>query len=586
MHDEALTLWAPRATTVSVVLPSAGVSLPMAATGEGWWATPALEPGTDYAFSLDGGPALPDPRSPHQPHGVNNASRTFDASAFQWPGDWAGMPARGAVHYELHIGTFTPEGTLDSAIARLPHLADIGVQMIELMPVAAFDGNRGWGYDGAALFAVHEAYGGPAALQRFVAAAHTAGMGVCLDVVYNHLGPAGNYLAQFGPYFTDRHTTPWGDAVNLDGPDSGPVRSFIIDNALRWFADFSVDALRLDAIHALVDDSDVHLLAELSERTEALARELGRPLSLTAESDLNQPRVVLPRDAGGLGMQAQWADDVHHALHTVMTGEQHGYYVGFGSLEILRKAMTAVFVHDGEYSEFRGTRWGAPVPPSVPGHAFVISAQNHDQVGNRALGDRPSRVLTDAQLAIELAVLITSPYTPMLFQGEEWGARTPFQFFTDFSDPDLGRAVAEGRTKEFGSHGWDALYGGTVDVPNPQALATFEVSKLDWSELERPSHARLLAFTRALIRLRRDVPEIADDDRARTSMDIGPDGSWFVIHRGGVAVVVNLQAERLVVPLEGASRRSNLLAWEPVDLSAGGVGLPAHGVAVIGPSAP
>ncbi len=583
MLDEALTLWAPRADTVSVVLPTEGQTLAMTADGGGWWSTPALDPGTDYAFNLDGGPPLPDPRSPWQPHGVNDASRTFDASSFQWPGSWAGMPARGAVHYELHIGTFTPEGTLDAAIARLPHLAGVGVQMVELMPVAAFDGNRGWGYDGVALYAVHEAYGGPAALQRFVAAAHSAGMGVCLDVVYNHLGPAGNYLSQFGPYFTDRHTTPWGDAVNLDGPDAGPVRSFIIDNALRWFTDFGIDALRLDAIHALVDDSEVHLLAELSERTAALADELGRPLSLTAESDLNQPRVVLPRDEGGLGMHAQWADDVHHALHTVMTGEQHGYYVGFGSLEVLRKTMTSVFAHAGEYSEFRGTTWGAPVPDSVPGHAFVVSAQNHDQVGNRALGDRPSRVLSDAQLAIELAVLITSPYTPMLFQGEEWGARTPFQFFTDFSDPALGKAVQDGRTEEFGSHGWDVLYGGNVDVPNPQALATFEASKLDWSELAQPAHARMLAFTRSLIQLRSDVPEIADDDRARTSMDIDPDGSWFVIHRGGVAVVANLAAQRHVVPLAGAQRRTTLLAWEPVALGADGVGLSGHGVAVLGP---
>lgn len=580
---EQLTLWAPRAEAVSVVLPTQDRTVVMQAVGAGWWSAPALAAGTDYAFSLDGGQPLPDPRSPWQPHGVHDASRTFDASAFEWEAGWAGIEAPGAVHYELHVGTFTPEGTLDAAIERLPHLVDVGVQMIELMPVAAFDGDRGWGYDGVALYAVHDAYGGPAALQRFVAAAHAAGIGVCLDVVYNHLGPAGNYLARFGPYFTNRHSTPWGDAVNLDGPDAGPVRSFLIDNALRWFRDFGVDALRLDAIHALVDDSEVHLLAELADRTQALAAELGRPLSLTAESDLNQPGVVLPRSVGGLGMQAQWADDVHHALHTLMTGERHGYYVDFGSLEVLDKAMTSVFVHDGGHSSFRGTDWGAPVPASVPGHAFVVSAQNHDQVGNRALGDRPSRVLTDGQLAIELAVLITSPFTPMLFQGEEWGARTPFQYFTDFSDAELGEAVRVGRTHEFGSHGWDVLYGGSIEVPDPQALSTFEASRLEWSEREEPAHARLLAFTRELIRLRRHVAQIADDDRSQTSLEFDATESWFVVHRGGVAIVVNLAADEQVLPLVGADRRGILLAWEPPTLGCDDVGLPGHAVAVLGP---
>ena len=586
MTSEDLTLWAPRAEAVSIVLPGSGDTRAMQATGDGWWSTPALAPGTDYAFSLDGADPRPDPRSPWQPVGVHGPSRTFDASQFQWPADgWQGRKAPGAVHYELHVGTFTPEGTLDSAISRLGHLADLGIEMVELMPLAAFDGDRGWGYDGVSPYAVHAPYGGPAALQRFVAAAHGMGIAVCLDVVYNHLGPAGNYLAMYGPYFTSRHQTPWGDGVNLDGPDSGPVRAYIVDNALRWFSDFGIDALRLDAIHALVDDSDTHILAELADRTAVLAAELGRPLSLVAESDLNQPEVVLPRPAGGLGMAAQWADDVHHALHTLMTGERHGYYVDFGTIEVLDKALTGAFVHDGGLSTFRGVPWGAPVPAQLGGHSFVVCAQNHDQVGNRAIGDRPSRVLSDGQLAIEAAVILAGPFTPMLFMGEEWGARTPFQFFTSFSDPELGEAVREGRTREFGSHGWDVLYGGSVEVPNPQDAATFEASKLDWAEAEEPAGARLLEFYRRLIRLRREVPEIASDDRSLTGLDHDPgDETWFVLHRGAAAVVVNLSAEAQLVPLAGADRRDMLLAWDPVVATAEGVQLTGHGVVLLGPA--
>ena len=587
-----LALWAPRASVVDLVLPARSTTMPMRPAGEGWWSAPALPHGTDYAFSLDGGDPLPDPRSPWQPAGVHGPSRTFDATAFPFDaeegGRWHGRDARGAVGYELHIGTFTPQGTLDAAIDRLDHLASLGVGMVELMPVAAFDGNRGWGYDGVCLYAVHEAYGGPAALQRFVAAAHRRGLGVCLDVVYNHLGPAGNYLGRFGPYFTDRHTTPWGEAVNLDGPGCAAVRAFVVDNALRWFTDFRIDALRLDAVHALADDSEVHTLAELAQRTEALSACLGRPLSLIAESDLNQPRTVLPRSRGGLGMTAQWADDVHHALHALLTAERHGYYVDFGTLEVLRKALTSAFVHDGGYSAFRGATWGAPVPPEVGGHAFVVSAQNHDQVGNRALGDRPGRVLSDGQLAIEAAVILTSPFTPMLFMGQEWGSDAPFLFFTDFSADELGAAVRAGRAREFGAHGWQDIYGGSFAVPDPQAPATFAASRLDWSQVQQPRHARLLAFTKDLIALRAQVPDIADDDRTRTSLSFDPaDRTWFVVHRGAVAVAVNLEARQREVPVSGADRRRVLLSWQPpAAVGADSVTLAGHCAAVLGPAAP
>lgn len=587
MTARDLTVWAPLASNVELVLPESERSVPMQSAGDGWWTASALPADTDYAFSLDGGQPLPDPRSARQPYGVHGPSRAFDANAFQWTDDsWAGHPARGAVHYELHVGTFTAEGTLDSAIDGLAHLASLGVEMIELMPLAPLDGARGWGYDGVSPYAVYETYGGPQALQRFVAAAHEAGLAVCLDVVYNHLGPVGNYLSQFGPYFSSRHETPWGDGVNLDGPDCGPVRDYFLDNALRWFRDFHVDALRLDAVHALADDSETHILAELAQRTAELAEQLGRPLSLVAESDLNQPHMVLPVTEGGMGMDAQWADDVHHALHTLMTGERHGYYCDFGTLAVLDKALTKVFVHDGGISTFRGVPWGAPVPDGIAGHAFVVSAQNHDQVGNRALGDRPSRVLTDGQLAIEAAVVLAGPYTPMLFMGEEWGAKTPFQFFTDFGDAELGEAVRRGRSQEFGSHGWDDLYGEGFEVPDPQDRSTFEASKLDWVEADEPAHARLLQFYRDLIRLRREVPDLIDDDRSRTSLEYDRDDpSWFVLHRGAVAIVANLADHPREVPLTGSEvARPMLLTWDPVVVEPTGVRMTGHSVVVLGPA--
>lgn len=479
-----LRVWAPEARSVSAHVRGSGgaadaVATPMASDDGGWWTGPDVSPGDDYAFEVDGNGPFPDPRSPWQPHGVHGFSRVFDAHRFAWSdGHWAGRDARGAVTYELHVGTFTPAGTLDAIVGRqLRDLASRGIEMIELMPVAAFPGTRGWGYDGVSLYAVHEAYGGPAALQRFVDAAHGEGIGVCLDVVYNHLGPDGNYLGQFGPYFTDAHETPWGWAVNLDQPGSRGMRDFIIDNAVRWFEDFHIDALRLDAVHALVDDSPTHLLAELSQRTTELAGRLSRPLSLVAESDLNQPDMVMPVHDGGLGMTAQWADDVHHALHSYLTGETHGYYSDFGSLETLDKAYRKVFVHDGSMSTFRGKPWGAPVPDSIDRQRFVVCASNHDQVGNRALGDRPSASLSAGAQAASLALILLSPFTPMLFMGEEYGETRPFLFFTDHDEP-LGSAVSQGRMSEFAGHGWEALYGGEVEVPDPQDRQTFLRSKV------------------------------------------------------------------------------------------------------------
>jgi maltooligosyltrehalose trehalohydrolase len=575
-------VWAPHADQVDLV---AGRTVPTTATGGGWWTAPEpLPDGTDYTFSLDGGPPRPDPRSPRQPTGVHGPSRTFDTARRTWTDEaWRGRDVRGAVTYELHVGSFTEAGTLDAAVEHLGHLTDLGVDVVELMPVTAFPGSRGWGYDTVGMYAVHEPYGGPAALQRFVDAAHRRGLAVCLDVVYNHVGPSGNYLDEFGPYFTDAHSTPWGPAVNLDDAGSEHVRAFLIDNALRWLRDFHVDALRLDAADHLVDHSPRHFLADLSDAVAELAQTLQRPLSLVAETDLNDPRAVIPTADGGLGMTAQWADDVHHALHAYVTGERHAYYVDFGSVGALAKALTGVFVRDGGLSAFAGVPWGHQVPPEVDGHRFVAFASNHDQVGNRALGDRPSARLVTGSLAVEAAVVLCSPFNPMIFMGEEWGATTPWQFFTDHTEPELAVAVREGRTAGFADRGWAELYGGRMHVPDPQARSTFECSRLDWDEPGSPEHSRLLAWYRDLIALRRREPDLASGDRSATRLDHG--GSWLVLHRGATRVAANLGTEPARVPLHtSCSDLQVLAAWSPVSLHDDSVDLPGRSVAVLRPT--
>ncbi|UFU04783.1 malto-oligosyltrehalose trehalohydrolase [Ruania halotolerans] len=576
-------VWAPNGEAVEVEL-EAGRE-PLTRSADGWWDLGReLEAGTDYAFVVDGNGPFPDPRSPWQPHGVHGPSRTFDSAAHRWQDSaWAGRDARGALLYELHVGTFTTEGTFDAAMERLAYLRDLGVQMIQLMPVAAFPGQHGWGYDGVALFAVHDAYGGPAALQRFVDAAHRHQIAVSLDVVYNHLGPSGNYLGVYGPYFTDTHSTPWGDAVNLDGPGSGQVRQFIIDNAVRWLRDFHLDALRLDAVHALIDASPRHVLAELADAVAHLAEEVGRPLSLIAESDLNDVRMVTATAAGGLGMTAQWADDVHHAIHAYVTGERHGYYVDFGSPGALVKALERVFVHDGGYSTFRGQDWGAPVPQDADGHRFVVFTSNHDQVGNRGRGDRPAATLSDAKVASAAALLLTGPGTPMLFMGEEWAASTPWFYFTDHAEPELAEAIRTGRAREFAEHGWEAIYGAGVEAPDPQDPGTVAASILRWDEREHGRHRALGDFYRELMRLRREVPDLSSGDRRHTRVTATPD--WVRMQRGDVTVAVNVTSEPQRIPMPGANALAVLLAWEaPSERDAGGLVLPP-GAAVLGQDA-
>lgn len=549
----------------------------------GWWQAeaPDVGPGADYAFSLEGGPPFPDPRSPFQPHGVHGPSRVIAHSDFAWTdAGWQAPPLAAGLVYELHIGTFTPAGTFEAAIGKLDHLLDLGVTHMELMPVAEFPGARGWGYDGVSVFAPHHAYGGPLGLKQLVDACHARGLAVLLDVVYNHLGPDGNYLGQYGPYFTDRYHTPWGEAVNFDGPDSDEVRRFFVDNALLWLRDYHFDGLRLDAVHAIVDTSATHILEELAVEVERLGVLLGRRFVLIAESDLNDPRLVRAREVGGYGLDAQWSDDFHHALHTALTGERSGYYADFGSLAALAKALRQAYVFDGAHSPFRKRRHGR-APEGVPAHRFLGYLQNHDQVGNRAQGERSSHLLTPDQLKIGAALTLTAPFVPMLFQGEEWGATTPFLYFTEHEHEALGRAVSEGRRQEFAAFGWQP-----EQVPDPQSPETFARSKLNWDERRREPHASLLAWHRRLIELRRELPDLCADGFSNTRVSFDEAARWLVVERGAACVACNLAEREQALLLPPGPWRARLASHPPLALTSNAVTLPPQSVAVMvsGPS--
>ncbi|MFC3574656.1 malto-oligosyltrehalose trehalohydrolase [Streptomyces yaanensis] len=555
-------VWAPQATRVTLHCDEATRALERDPERAGWWTGDAeAGDGTRYGFALDDGPVLPDPCSRRQPDGPDGLSAVVDHGRYAWRAAWSGRGLPGAVLYELHVGTFTREGTLDAAAERLGHLAELGVTHVELMPLCPFPGRHGWGYEGVSLWAVHEPYGGPEALKRFVDRAHELGLGVVLDVVHNHLGPSGNHLPAFGPYFTETHHTPWGAAVNLDAPGSDEVRAYLIGSALAWLRDYRLDGLRLDAVHALRDTRATHFLEELSAAVDALGADVGRPLFLIAESDLGDPRVITPRAEHGLGVHAQWNDDFHHALHTALTGESQGYYEDFARAPFaaLTKTLTGGFFHDGTYSTFRGRRHGRPLDRTrVSAHRLLGYAQTHDQVGNRAQGDRLSASLSPGLLACAAAVVLTAPFTPMLFMGEEWAAGTPWQFFTDHTDPELAEAVRRGRRREFAAHGW-----AEEDVPDPQDPATRERSCLDWSEPVRDPHARVLAWYRKLIALRRDEPDLSDPDLEDVKVAHDEDAGWLAFRRGDVRVAVNLAKETARIPL-GIRHARVLAAWEPV----------------------
>jgi maltooligosyltrehalose trehalohydrolase len=513
--------------------------------GDGWWSGPDLAPGTDYAFLLDGSDEpIPDPASRRQPEGVHGPSRVYDQHRFDWhDADWPGRDLTAAVVYELHVGTFTPGATFDSAIERLDHLVQLGVTHVELLPVNDFNGVWNWGYDGVLWYAVHESYGGPDGLKRFVDAAHGLGLAVVLDVVYNHLGPSGNYLPRFGPYLKSGRNT-WGDLVNVEEPN---VRRFIIDNALMWLRDYHVDALRLDAVHALEDDSPTHILAELAAATETLSAMVDRPLTLIAESDLNDPVMITPRALGGYGLAAQWDDDVHHALHSMLTGETQGYYCDFGPLHVFAKVYTKAFLHDGTYSSFRGREHGRPIDPAQHlGWQFVVCLQNHDQVGNRAVGDRLPELTTPELVRVGAVLLLTGPFTPMLWMGEEWAATTRWPFFTSHPEPELAEATAKGRVEEFADHGWD-----TSQMIDPQDPAAYRSAILDWSEPGQGEHAEVLELYRRLIALRASEPELRDPQLDGVTVEFDEAANWLVVHRGDLRVAANLADREQRLPVTG-----------------------------------
>jgi maltooligosyltrehalose trehalohydrolase len=579
MHGR-FDLWAPRPQRVRL---SVGDEIVEMTRGDDDWWTPAgpVPSGeVDYGYLVDDDDRpLPDPRSRRQPHGVHERSRTFDAGEFAWTDDaWTGRQLAGSVIYELHLGTFTPEGTLDAAAARLDHLVDLGVDLVELLPVNAFNGTHNWGYDGVLWSAVDEVYGGPAAYQRFVDAAHAAGLGVIQDVVHNHLGPSGNYLPVFGPYVKTEGANTWGSLINLDAEGSAEVRRFILDSVRMWFLDHHVDGLRLDAVHALSDESEVHLLEEMAVEVAALSAHLRRPLTLIAESDLNDARMVTPREAGGLGLDAQWSDDFHHAVHVALTGETSGYYADFEPLGALAKVCERGFFHDGTFSSFRGRDHGAPIDTAtLPTWRLVVANQNHDQIGNRAVGDRLTAHLDEDQLVCAAMLTLAGPFTPMLFQGEEWAASTPFQFFTSHPEPELGEATAAGRIKEFEAMGWDPDV-----VPDPQEPETFERSKLDWSERESGAHARVLAAYQRLVELRRSVPSLTDPSFGVISCTADEETRIFTMRRGEVLLAVNFGDEPAELPVDDDL---TLLFRTPSlpDLSGGRLSLPPHAGALLGP---
>jgi maltooligosyltrehalose trehalohydrolase len=576
MHEFAV--WSPIAKRMS--LGCAGETRLMRGPDElGWWRLGVDEAGhgTDYGFLVDDDAKVyPDPRSNWQPEGVHGLSRVYDHGLFSWSdAGFQAQPLASGIIYEMHVGTFTEQGTFEAAIEKLDYLAALGITHVELMPVAAFEGKHGWGYDGVALFAVHEPYGGPDGLKRFVDAAHQKGLAVLLDVVYNHFGPSGNYTGKFGPYVTESHHTPWGGAVNLEDAGSYEVRQFFCDNACMWLRDYHIDGLRLDAIHALVDRSAVHFLEQLSVEVETLEAELGRRLVLIAESDLNDPRVVAPREAGGLGIDAQWSDDFHHALFAVLNPqERSGYYADFGSLAQLAKALERTFVYDGIYSGYRKRNHGRPAG-SLSQHRFLGYIQTHDQVGNRAQGDRISHISGLERAKIAAAIYLLSPFVPLLFEGEEWAASTPFQYFANHDDKELARLVSEGRKREFSAFGW-----APETIPDPENPKTFEASKLNWNEVNDREHAAMLEWYRAVIRLRRSAASLNDGNQGNVQVEFDEGKSWLRIVRGTISVICNLGTHDIALPVPQSST-IELASGGTIRITNDTISLPVNSIAVL-----
>lgn len=522
-------VWAPKSRTVALrIVSGKGTgTIPMQKEKFGYFSATVKDvpAGDRYLYLLENGEERPDPASRFQPDGVHGASQVVDPRLFSWHDDgWKGIPLEEYVIYELHVGTFTREGTFEAVIPRLDYLKELGITAVQLMPVAQFPGSRNWGYDGVYPFAPQNSYGGPEGLKRLVDTCHAKGLAVVMDVVYNHLGPEGNYLAEFGHYFTDRYRTPWGDAVNLDGPHSDPVRAFFISNALYWINEYHVDALRLDAIHGIFDFSARHFLRELADKVHWQRQALGRNIYVIAESALNDPRVVASPDIGGHGLDAQYNDDFHHALHTLLTSENRGYYQDFGQFGQMVKAFSEGFVYSGEYSPYRERRHGRRSNDIPPGR-FVVCAQNHDQVGNRMKGDRLSTLLPLEKLTLAAGLVILSPYLPLIFMGEEYGEQAPFPYFTSHSDPALVEAVREGRKAEFASFAWEG------EPPDPQNEATFLSAKIDPGLREKGEHAIIFHFYRRLLELRRTVPAFRNSARKNVEVSGFENEKVLVVRR-------------------------------------------------------
>jgi maltooligosyltrehalose trehalohydrolase len=571
-------VWAPERDRIRLRLGSGSDVVAMERSDDGWWRVDVAgaTAGTDYAFLIDDDDqGYPDPRSRWQPGGVHEPSRVYDHDEFRWTDHaWTGRALAGAVIYELHIGTFTQEGTVEAAIGRLDYLADLGVDFVELLPVNAFNGDHGWGYDGVCWYAPHEPYGGPDGLKQFVDACHARGLAVLIDAVYNHFGPSGAYAPMFAPVLSSGATS-WGQSLNLDGELSDGVRRYVIDSALAWLRDYHADGLRLDAVHALVDQSATHVLEQMAAEVDVLATHLSRPLTLIAESDLNDARLVRSRDAHGYGLAAQWDDDIHHSLHALLTGERQGYYEDFGEISGLAKVWQEAFFHNGTYSTFRERRHGRPVDrATTPGYRFIAYLQNHDQIGNRADGDRLTATLSPALLRVAAVLLFTSPFTPMLFMGDEWAASTPWQYFTSHPEPELGAAVANGRRGEFARHGWRA-----EEVPDPQDPATFIRSKLDWEELELREHAEMLMAYRELIALRRRHPDLSDPRLDRVDVAYGE--HHVVIGRGRCLVVANFGSEPVTIDVPGDGVQTLYATSGDANTGSTSVRLPAEAATVV-----
>ncbi|TCJ19155.1 malto-oligosyltrehalose trehalohydrolase [Flaviaesturariibacter flavus] len=529
-----LRVWAPLAGTVSAVIGQKEWPLRKEAFGY-WTLGEALAPGSRYKVRVDGGDALPDPASLSQPDGVHGDSEVVDPMAFTWAdAGWQNHDLSDYIIYELHTGTFTPEGDFAGIEKKLDHLLDLGVNAIEIMPVAQFPGGRNWGYDGVFSFAVQNTYGGAAGLQRLVDACHRRGIAVALDVVYNHLGPEGNYLGAFGPYLTDKYSTPWGGAINFDDAWSDGVRRYFIENALMWLRDFHIDALRLDAVHAIKDFGPVHFLQELREHLDRLMADTGRTHYLIVECDLNDTRFIDPPETRGYGMHSQWIDEFHHALRVSATGERTGYYSDFAGIEHLAKAYRDAYVYDGQWSEHRKKHFGVPARANG-GEQFIVFTQNHDQVGNRMLGESTSVLVSFEMQKLMAGAVLFSPFLPMLWMGEEWSEPSPFLYFVSHGDADLCAAVREGRRREF------AAFHAQGEAPDPVASESFENSRLRWELRDQEPHATMLRFYKKLIRLRRTVPALANRDREGLTATADPATDTLVLQRqgaGGVALVV------------------------------------------------